>query len=80
MLAVETTPVLREGNIVKWIPVGLLGICVAIFCSVVVPTVPMVIPEKLFGTGFGIMEMIQNFGLSLFPLVAAEIREAEGTK
>ena len=52
----------------------LLGICVAIFCTIVVPTVPMLVKPKLLGTGFGIMEMIQNLGLATFPIIAGAIR------
>lgn len=49
----------------------------AIFCTVVVPTVPMILSPKLFGTGFGMMEMLQNLGLSVFPLISGAIRETK---
>lgn len=68
---------MRASSVVPWIPVFLLGICVSIFCTVIVPTVPMLISPKLYGTGFGMMEMLQNLGLSVFPLISAAIRETE---
>lgn len=46
----------------------------AIFCTVIVPTVPMLVKPSLLGTGFGIMEMIQNLALGAFPLIAGLIR------
>ena len=49
----------------------------SIFCTVVVPTVPMVLSPNLFGTGFGMMEMLQNLGLSVFPLISGAIRETQ---
>ncbi len=75
MMLMETSGTLRSYSFVAWIPVVLLGVCVAIFCTVVVPTVPMVLSPKLFGTGFGMMEMLQNLGLSVFPLMSGAIRE-----
>ena len=55
-------------------PAFLLGICIAIFCSVIVPTVPMLVPAKQLGTGFGIMEMLQNLALGVFPLISGFLR------
>ena len=37
----------------------------------------MVVPPELLGSGFGMMEMLQNFGLSVFPLLAGFIRETQ---
>lgn len=55
-------------------PSFLLGICIAIFCTIIVPTVPMLVPPKLLGTGFGMMEMLQNLALGVFPLVGGALR------
>jgi nitrate/nitrite transporter NarK len=55
MLITESTEVMRDSAVVRWIPSFLLGICIAIFCAIIVPTVPMLISPKLLGTGFGIM-------------------------
>jgi len=74
MMYIETSASLRESTIIPWIPVFLLGICIAIFCTIVVPTVPMICPPELLGTGFGMMEMLQNLALGVFPLLAGFIR------
>ena len=55
MMFTESTKVMRESAIVAWMPSFLLGICIAIFCTIIVPTIPMLVPPKLMGTGFGIM-------------------------
>jgi len=34
----------------------------------------MLVPPKLLGTGFGIMEMLQNLALGVFPLVSGFLR------
>ena len=57
-------------------PSILLGICIAMFCSIIVPTVPMLVPAKLMGTGFGLMEMLQNLALGVFPLISGLLRES----
>ena len=74
MMFVECTEVLRTNSFVRWMPSFLLGILIAIFCSIIVPTVPMLISPKLLGTGFGLMEMLQNLALGVFPLVGGTIR------
>jgi hypothetical protein len=55
MMFTESTEVMRNNDIVRWMPSFLLGICIAIFCAIIVPTVPMLVPPKFLGTGFGIM-------------------------
>ncbi len=37
----------------------------------------MICPPQLLGTGFGMMEMVQNLALGLFPLLAGIIRETQ---
>lgn len=77
MLYTETSIPMRESTFIPWIPVFLLGVCVAIFCSIIVPTVPMICPPSLLGSGFGMMEMLQNLALAVFPLLAGAIRETQ---
>lgn len=74
MMALETNVWLRTEEWVRWVPSGLLGGCIAIFCTVIVPTVPMLVKPSLLGTSLGIMEVVQNFALGLFPLIAGWIR------
>ena len=77
MIFTETDVTLRGSTFVPWIPVFLLGVCIAIFCAIIVPTVPMVVPPELLGSGFGMMEMLQNLALCVFPLLAGVIRETQ---
>lgn len=77
MLYIETDADMRNSDIIPWIPVFLLGICISIFCTIIVPTVPMICPPSLLGTGFGMMEMLQNLALGAFPLLAGIIRETK---
>lgn len=37
----------------------------------------MICPPELLGTGFGMMEMLQNLALGVFPLLAGFIRETQ---
>jgi MFS family permease len=74
MMYLETSVELRSTEWVRWVPTALLGGCIAIFCTVIVPTVPMIVKPSLLGTGLGIMEVVQNAALGLFPLIAGAIR------
>jgi MFS family permease len=75
MMFTESTEAMRNSEFVRWLPSFLLGICITIFCAIIVPTVPMLIKPQLLGTGFGIMEMLQNLALAVFPLVGGALRE-----
>lgn len=77
MMFTESTKSLNQNEFVRWLPSFLLGICIAIFCTIIVPTVPMLVPPKLLGTAFGIMEMLQNLALGVFPLIGGALRETE---
>lgn len=77
MMFTEANEAMRNTEFVRWMPSFLLGICIAIFCSIIVPTVPMLISPKLLGTGFGIMEMLQNLALGAFPLIGGALRGTE---
>lgn len=75
MIIIEASVSLREAVWVRWLPVSCLGIGIGLFCSVVVPTLPMIVNPKLLGTAFGLMEMLQNLALGLFPLIIGAIRQ-----
>ena len=52
-----------------------MGIGIGLFCSVIIPTLPMIVTPKLLGTAFGLMEMLQNLALGIFPLIIGAIRQ-----
>lgn len=79
MMLLEANVDLRTIAFFRWVPSFLLGICIAIFCAIIVPTIPMLISPRLLGTGFGIMEMLQNLALGVFPLLAGYLRETKDT-
>ena len=57
-------------------PVGPLvgqGLAYAGFAAVLWPSIPLVIPSKFTGLGFGITTAIQNAGLATFPIIIAVI-------
>jgi MFS family permease len=62
---------------VRWIPVSLLGISIAMFSTVVIPTMPMIVNPRLLGTAFGLMEVMQNIAIGVFPLIIGELRHNE---
>lgn len=70
----ERTSDLPKGVIM--VPLILLGICCAVYCTAIVPSVPMLVDRKLLGTAFGLMEMLQNLALGTFPLISAAIRDS----
>jgi MFS family permease len=52
------------------------GIAYAGFAAVIWPSIPLVIPAKLIGLGYGVTTSIQNAGLAAFPLIIAAIYSA----
>jgi hypothetical protein len=75
MFYVETDQALRAEEWIRWVPVTFMGMGIGMFCTVIIPTLPMIVNPKLLGTAFGLMEMLQNLALGIFPLVIGEIRE-----
>jgi MFS family permease len=76
MLFFETNSHLRGEEFIRWIPVTLMGVGIGMFCSVIVPTLPMLISDKQLGTAFGLMEILMNLFLGLVPLIIGAIRDS----
>lgn len=66
---------MRAEEWIRWVPVSFMGIGIGMFCTVIIPTLPMIVNPNLLGTAFGLMEMLQNLALGLFPIIIGEIRE-----
>lgn len=75
MLYLETSVEMRSSEWLRWLPVILLGLSIAMFCTIIMPTVPMIVDPKLLGTAFGIMEVFQNLAMGVFPIVIGAMRE-----
>lgn len=55
-------------------PMFLLGAAFVLVPAAMWPAVPLVVDEKHVGTAFGLMTMVQNFGLALFPWLNGKLR------
>lgn len=51
-------------------PIGLvaLGLAFSLFVTAIWPTVPMLVPERLTGTAYGILVVVLNVFIGLVPL------------
>lgn len=49
------------------------GLAYSGFAAVLWPSIPLVVPAKYTGLGYGVVTAIQNGGLALFPLMIAAI-------
>lgn len=52
-----------------------LGVAFVLVPAAMWPTVPLIVREERVGTAFGLMTMIQNIGLALFPLLNGMLRD-----
>ncbi len=57
------------------IPMAILGLSFSLVPAAMWPSVPLIVEEKIVGTAFGLMTMVQNIGLALFPLVIGKLRD-----
>ncbi len=57
-------------------PMFLLGAAFVLVPAAMWPAVPLVVDEKRVGTAYGVMTMIQNVGLGLFPWLNGRLRVA----
>ncbi len=59
-----------------WIPTALLGIAFSLVPAVLWPSVPHLVDEKRLGTGYGVMTLLQNVGLSVMNIAAGALNDA----
>lgn len=57
-------------------PMIILGFSFSLVSAVLWPAVPLIVEEKAIGTAFGLIFMIQNIGLALFPVMNGAMRDA----
>jgi MFS family permease len=55
-----------------------LGAAFVLVPAAMWPSVPLVVSENRIGTAFGLMTMIQNIGLGLFPWLNGKLRDVSG--
>jgi MFS family permease len=59
-----------------WAPMILLGAAFVLVPAAMWPSVPLIVEKNVTGTAFGLMTMIQNAGLALFPYLNGKLRVA----
>jgi len=57
-------------------PMITLGLAFVLVPAAVWPCIPMIVDKKRVGTAFGLMTMIQNFGLGGFPILNGLLRDS----
>lgn len=62
-------------NIPPMFPMILLGAAFVLVPAAMWPAVPLIVEENRVGTAFGLMTMIQNIGLGLFPWLNGKLRD-----
>lgn len=61
------------------VPMALLGFAFSLVPAALWPAVPLIVEEKSVGTAFGLITMVQNFGLAAFPWIVGSLRDATQT-
>jgi|Deesub1362B_J571_1020462.scaffolds.fasta_scaffold03816_4 MFS family permease len=56
-------------------PMVVLGLAFSLVPAAMWPAVPLIVKKEHTGTAFGLMTMIQNFGLATFPWVVGKLRD-----
>jgi len=62
----------------RW-PMMLLGASFVLVPAAMWPSVPLIVPKELTGSAFGLITMIQNIGLALFPWLNGKLRDVTQT-
>lgn len=56
----------------------LIGVSFSLVPAALWPVIPILVEERRLGTAFGLMTMIQNVGMTIFPFLAGKIRDLSG--
>ncbi len=62
----------------RW-PMIMLGAAFVLVPAAMWPSVPLIVPKELTGSAFGLITMIQNIGLALFPFFNGKLRDITHT-
>ncbi len=61
------------------VPMVVLGLAFSLVPAALWPSIPLLVEKKSVGKAFGLLTMIQNFGLASFPWVVGALRDATQT-
>ena len=76
LLMIPCYLVLAYTMVPPYLPMILLGAAFVLVPAAMWPAVPLIVEKKIVGTAFGLMTMIQNAGLALFPWLNGKLRVA----
>ncbi len=74
LLMIPSHLVLGFAMVPPYLPMILLGASFVLVPAAIWPSVPLIVEKNVTGTAFGVMTMIQNAGLALFPWVNGRLR------
>ena len=60
------------------IPMIMIGMSFSLVPAALWPLIPIIIEERRLGTAFGLMILIQNIGLTIFPWLAGKVTDLSG--
>lgn len=64
-------------NYLTVLPLVLLGIGYSVYAAALWGCIPYTVPAKLVGTAYGLCTAVQNIGLTISPLIAAQCVNTE---
>ena len=77
-LLVPTYLMLGYGHLGLWVPMVMMGVAFALVPAVMWPAVMLIVPREDLGKAFGLMSMIQSFGLCGFNFLIGWVNDAAG--
>jgi len=79
LILIPTYIIMGYTNIHPIFPMCIMGIAFSLVPAAMWPSLPLIIEESRLGTAFGLMTMIQNLGLAIFPFVIGWVRDCTGS-
>ncbi|CAD8096870.1 unnamed protein product [Paramecium sonneborni] len=58
---------------VSALPLLSLGLCFSFYSAILIPSIPLVVKSQMIGTAFGLLGVMQNTALALFPLITGSL-------
>ena len=75
LIMIPSHLVMGVTNMYPVLPMIALGAAFVLVPAAMWPSVPLIVPKERVGTAFGLMTMIQNIGLALFPFLNGILRD-----
>ena len=70
-------PQCAEGTIASWSGASwgliLLGFAYCFYANCIIPSIPTVVHKRITGSAFGIMLVVENFAMAVFPMISGQI-------